>query len=481
MIISSCNSAKEKSAKYDIRTDSAAPVTSNDLPDTAQMPVTSADETQTMIPTVDTIVTVLPMTDSAVSKPVAKKKSKAKSKKKEAKNSSPEATLAYSFKNKMRKETTIEIKVLVQLSKPVEELKKDLKEKLNEKNIADSLSSDTSIIKTLLCVGYSYYMVTLQASDPSAFTIVPQMPVKQQLKAENPAHWSWLVTAKKESSSPQFININVYGMEENISDTIDVCNIPIMVSLENSGMNAGGTIHVEPDPKPSGFGKYIWLTVIAALLLGGVIGFLIWKKRRKPLTVDQSRIFFSYAWNKDEELIRKLYKSLKKDGFNVVQDKEDLRYKGTISNFMTEIGKANFVIVAISDKYLRSRFCMFELYEIYRNTEMNKEEFGKRLFPLRTEEIDLGNPDIRNTYVDFWEAEEKEWEKRISDNSDSITEEDAKQSQFVRRLVAEIGNILSCLSDINALNINQLSENDFEKIKSSIRETTQAYEEKKQE
>ncbi len=476
---SSCNSAKEKSAKYDIKTDSAAPVTSNDLPDSAQMPVTSADETQTVNPSVDTIVTTIPKVDSVVYKPVAKTKPKvASKKKKKSKKSSPEATLAYSFRNKMLKGTTIEIKVLVQLSKPVEELKKDLKERLNETNIADSVKSDTSIIRTLLCVGYSYYMVTLQASDPSAFTILPQMAVKQQLKAENPAHWSWLLTAKKESTSPQYININVYGVEENISETIDVCNIPIMVNIENPGMNAGGIIHVEPDPKPSGFSKYLWPSVIAALAFA-VIGFLVWKKRRAKLTNEQLQIFFSYAWEKDEGIIMELYTSLKIDEFNVVKDKEDLRYKGIISKFMTDIGKANFVIVAISDQYLKSRFCMFELYEIYRNAGLNKEEFAKRIFPIRLEDIELSNQDIVNGYIDFWQKEEQEWEKRMKENSDSITEEDTKQYQFVKRLVNDIGNILSCLSDINALNITQLKKNGFEQIKTSIRETIRVYEEKK--
>ena len=84
-----------------------------------------------------------------------------------------------------------------------------------------------------------------------------------------------------------------------------------------------------------------------------------------------------------------------------------------------------------------------------------------------------------NGYIDFWQAEEQEWEKRMKENSDSITEEDTKQYQFVKRLVNDIGNILSCLSDINALNIAQLKKNNFEQIKTSIRETIGVYEEKK--
>lgn len=479
---SSCNSAKEK--KEEVKTDSS----SRDLPETAPKPTMTGDENKmtdpvlvdsAMIdhPTVDSVTTYYPV-DSVI-EVMPKTKPKKAAKKKKAKKPLPEATIAYNFKDKMFRGATIEIKVLVQLNKPETELAKDLKGKLNETNTADSARSDTSIIRTLLCAGYTKYKVILQANDPSAFSIVPQMPLVQELKKASPAHWSWLVTAKKASSSPQYININVYGVEEDINDTIDVCNIPILVSIENPGMNAGGKINVEPDPKPSGFSKYVWLSIITALLLGGVIGFLVWKRRRKKLTNEQLQIFFSYAWEKDEKIIMELYSSLKKDEFNVVKDKEDLRYKGIISKFMTDIGKANFVIVAISDEYLRSRFCMYELYEIYRNAGLNKEEFARRIFPIRLEDIELSNQDIVNGYVDFWQAEEQQWEKRMKENSDSITEEDTKQYQFVKRLVNDIGNILSCLSDINASSIAQLKKNDFEQIKTSIRETIQVYEEKK--
>ena len=45
---------------------------------------------------------------------------------------------------------------------------------------------------------------------------------------------------------------------------------------------------------------------------------------------------------------------MKKDGYNVVRDKEDVGYKGSISDFMRTIGRGDFIVVAISDKYLKS-------------------------------------------------------------------------------------------------------------------------------
>ncbi len=163
---------------------------------------------------------------------------------------------------------------------------------------------------------------------------------------------------------------------------------------------------------------------------------------------------------------------LKKDGFNVIKDKENIGYKGVISKFMNEIGNADFVIVAISDKYLKSKFCMYELFEIFRNSGMNREEFGKKIFPIRIEEtLNLSDPDVVNGYVRYWKEQEQEWTKRVKEESDSITEEQARQYQFIKRLVIDIRNILSCLADINSLNLSTLKSNDFADVKSALRES----------
>ncbi len=117
--------------------------------------------------------------------------------------------------------------------------------------------------------------------------------------------------------------------------------------------------------------------------------------------VTTPEIFFSYAWsdNNDagesrEKIVDELYESLKNDGYQVVRDKMDLGYKGLISNFIKRIGKGQIVIVAISDKYLKSPYCMFELLEIYRNARLEKDEFVKVIFPIRVESIALNKPAV---------------------------------------------------------------------------------------
>jgi TIR domain len=214
---------------------------------------------------------------------------------------------------------------------------------------------------------------------------------------------------------------------------------------------------------------YWWLVVLALLLLAYLTFFII--RRKKGVSTDP-KIFFSYAWDQDEALIMQLYNSLKKEGFNVVKDKENIGYKGVISKFMEEIGSADFVIVAISDKYLKSKFCMYELYEIFRNSGMNKDVFGRKIFPIRIDEaINLSDPDVVNGYTRYWKQQEQEWAQRMKDDSDSITEEQARQFQFIKRLVNDVNNILSCVADINSLNLSTLKSNDFADIKAALQKS----------
>lgn len=216
------------------------------------------------------------------------------------------------------------------------------------------------------------------------------------------------------------------------------------------------------------FLKKNWWMIVAGLLALAAILFMMMKRKRRAAT--DNRVFFSYAWNQDEAFVSQLYNSLKNEGFNVVKDKENMGYKGVISKFMNEIGGAGYVVVAISDKYLRSKYCMYELYELYKNSGMNADTFSKKLFPIRIDEtLNLGDPDTVNTYVLYWQQQEDSWARRMKEEAESITEEQARQYQFIKRLVIEVRNIVTCLADINALNQHTLRANDFADIKAALR------------
>jgi len=195
---------------------------------------------------------------------------------------------------------------------------------------------------------------------------------------------------------------------------------------------------------------------------------------RKP------HIYFSYAWGDNQEIgesretiVNELYDSLEKDGYLLKRDKQDLGYKGLISKFMKEIGKGDIIVVVISDKYLKSSYCMFELYEAFRDSKLEQEAFVQKLFPIRVESLKLSRPEVQEEYFEYWENEEKAWEKLITRRGKQITVKQQQQYENIKAIHTQLGYLLDILSDINALSIELLSKDNFDIIKKAIEQRIQ--------
>ncbi|MFN3851055.1 MAG: COR domain-containing protein [Spirosomataceae bacterium] len=192
-------------------------------------------------------------------------------------------------------------------------------------------------------------------------------------------------------------------------------------------------------------------------------------------------IFFSYAWDKAEDsksgekIVKELYESLKVDGKRVIIDRQDLGYKSSISDFMLRIGKGDFIVVAISDAYLKSINCMYEFYEIYKNSKLNKEVMLQRIYPIRVESISLNKPTVLEFYIDYWERLEKEWEGLILKKATRIGASQQQKFKKIQAIASELGDFLDFLNDINSKTKEDLSRNNFEEIKRAIEENYNKY------
>jgi hypothetical protein len=195
----------------------------------------------------------------------------------------------------------------------------------------------------------------------------------------------------------------------------------------------------------------------------------------EPDTTGQ-KIFFSYAWGDDretgesrEKIVNDLYDALIKDNFDVIRDKIDLGYKGFISEFMTKIGKSDKIIVVISEKYVRSPYCMFELCEIARNCKFEKSEFRDKVIPLKIEHIDFSDPLILDEYLGYWEEQQQKWEVLFQKRIGQLSGEQHDRYEKIKMIHQNIGKLMDWLADMNTLSPKILSENNFEIIKAEIK------------
>lgn len=190
----------------------------------------------------------------------------------------------------------------------------------------------------------------------------------------------------------------------------------------------------------------------------------------------KSKIYFSYAWGDEhetgesrEKLVGELYESLKNDGYDVRRDKENVRYKESISDFMKEIGHSGFIITVLSDKYLKSANCMFEFLQIYRKSNSDLSEFKDKIYPIVLEGTKIYDPIDRLKYVRYWKDKKEELEEEIKEiglaETIAIIGNDYKN---YKEIMDNIALIASLISDLNTLNPKLLSKNNFEEIKKTI-------------
>lgn len=167
-------------------------------------------------------------------------------------------------------------------------------------------------------------------------------------------------------------------------------------------------------------------------------------------------IYISYAsgdkktesGQKRKELVTLITKKLKENDCNVLIDTESIRYKGSLSKFMKRIGQGEYVVLIISDKYLRSEYCMFEVLELLKN-----KDFNDRIFPIVLEDADIYNPKKIIDYVNHWQKKYDSLNESIQDlkNMDNAGVIFDKLNLYseIRRVIATFSTIIGDMIVIN--------------------------------
>ncbi len=179
-----------------------------------------------------------------------------------------------------------------------------------------------------------------------------------------------------------------------------------------------------------------------------------------------SKVFISYAWGGESERIaQEVEKALGERELEVVRDKTNgVGFKGLIKDFMREIGKGNFVVVVLSDKYLKSKNCMFELLEIHEHGD-----FQQRIFPIVLPDAKIFDSEDVIDYTDYWDAKIKSLEEKIR-SSERLTNRKRVHNDldFYEKIRDTIDHLMDILADMNTLTPEIHRNNNFEEIYKQI-------------
>jgi uncharacterized protein YjbI with pentapeptide repeats len=172
----------------------------------------------------------------------------------------------------------------------------------------------------------------------------------------------------------------------------------------------------------------------------------------------EQAVFISYAWGgESEEIVNRIDQTLQQRGIQVIRDKRDLGYKGSIKELIERMGQGACVIVVISDKYLRSPNGMFELVEIAENKQLHD-----RVFPILLPDANIYDPLTRIEYIRYWEVKRVELTETIKSLDPANLQGIREELDLYDRIRDKISGLTSLLKDMNTLtpdmlgNLNQL-------------------------
>lgn len=162
--------------------------------------------------------------------------------------------------------------------------------------------------------------------------------------------------------------------------------------------------------------------------------------------VSTPTVFISYQWGK-QALVDEIQKSISR--FVIVKrDVNELEFGDNITEFMNTIREEDFALIIISDAYLKSEACMYELTTLFK--DQGADNFKKKVLFLICDDAHLiYTADGRGTYAEFWDNKYKELVARENQLTPETSVEIAQNIRTVSYIRLQIGEFLKYIKAVN--------------------------------
>lgn len=183
----------------------------------------------------------------------------------------------------------------------------------------------------------------------------------------------------------------------------------------------------------------------------------------EQVPAEPREVFISYAWRADTAIVDALTEALRLHGLPVTRDKDALRYKDPIRDFMRRVGRGKAVIVVLSEPYLRSPNCMFELIQI-----ANGPDLRGRVFPIVLDGATIHDPIRVIGHVAHWEAKIKALDAAMKEVEGSNLEGIRETLDLYRGIRATIARLTDILAAMNHLTPAEHTGSDFVELAAAV-------------
>lgn len=153
--------------------------------------------------------------------------------------------------------------------------------------------------------------------------------------------------------------------------------------------------------------------------------------RKKPT------VFISYNWG-NKKLAEQLENCLQPHA-NVKRDDTSVQPWGDLQSFMKSIRNQDFAVLIISDAYLKSEACLFEVMEL-----MEEQRWDKRVMYIVTDDAHgIYDAEIQLEYIKYWAKKAHNLNDKIKELNPAATTAQSEELRKLQFIAAKIGNFMA--------------------------------------
>lgn len=168
-------------------------------------------------------------------------------------------------------------------------------------------------------------------------------------------------------------------------------------------------------------------------------------------------MFVSYC-QKDSVYADNIDLYFKNKGVTIHRDIRDISEWKSIREYMKKIRDMDYAVLIVSDNYLKSFNCMFEVLEV-----MKEKDYVNKIFPVVVE-TSIYSSSRRIPYIRYWQDKYKELQEQISQidivNAGNIID-DLKRTQ---NIVLSMDEFLAKVADMNNPNVSNVNKSIEDKL-----------------
>lgn len=169
-------------------------------------------------------------------------------------------------------------------------------------------------------------------------------------------------------------------------------------------------------------------------------------------------LFISYSWA-DTTLADKIDNAFQPTGLYIKRDIREIAYKGSIKEYMSQVRNTDFVLLIISDHFIKSPKCMYEVLEL-----LKEKDYKEKILPIIADSTKIFKPEERLEYIQYWSKKYLDLDKKLKKVNTTDALELYNELKNIEKIKGSIDEFLAYLSDANSPSFSQLISQNFKPV-----------------